>query len=627
MKKLSFLVLAIAGMLFAACSSDKDAVGVGPDPVTGAVPDGFMSVNIKLPTTPVMRAANDNFDDGLVAEYSVKDCALLLFQSAPAGNEADATLINAQQIMLPTATSDVDDDNITTSYQAVAKVQDYVVGNNLYALALVNYKNIMTIADGVPTIAGTSLTKGTSTLANVRAIVSAAAMDEATLTTRSGATDYFFMTNAVLSTAQGGVAATAPTAADVFQLATVDPACIKATETEAIADPACDIVVERAVAKATLRVSATQVGTRDIDASKTVWTIDNTEPTTYIVRNPGDLAYIGYSSEAFTTANYRFVGNATTKNASTLGTTADSYRTYWCVDPQYDLTTAPTMNAGTHFIAAGTTTASAPLYCFENTFDVDRQNYKNTTRAIIKVTLDDTTTPIFTYNGVEYAEADAKSYILDNIINNTDIIDAFEDGLNAGKSYTITAASFNATYERDAANGQYKIKVLALSDAVTADCGATKTFKASFPDDIASKLTAAITKANNEVVILEYVNGEMWYEARFQHFAYTADESVAGGYSLAPWNTWEVDPNKPVAGTTTATAYPGNKEQNYLGRYGMVRNNWYDVEVTAFNKLGSPVDPSGNIEKPDTPDDNLEQFISAKIHVLSWAKRTQSWGF
>ena len=59
MKKLSFLVLAVAGMLFAACSSDKDAAE-GPQVPGEIIPDGYMALNIKLPTQPLMRAVNDN---------------------------------------------------------------------------------------------------------------------------------------------------------------------------------------------------------------------------------------------------------------------------------------------------------------------------------------------------------------------------------------------------------------------------------------------------------------------------------------------------------------------------------------------------------------------------------------
>lgn len=629
MKKFSFLMLAMAGMLFAACSSDKDAVDGGLNNSSNALPEGYMSLTIKLPTNPVMRAANDVFDDGTANEYRVLDCAILLFQG-DSGDEGDAMLMNAQQVMLPDGTEDLDDDNITVSYQAVAKVDGYDIGNDLYALAMVNYKNIMSIdANGVPTIAGTQFNGNLNAL---REIVTSATMVPATLTTRSGSTNYFFMTNAVLSKAAGGTGATsAPDADDIIQLAEMNPDEIYATAAEAKDHPAGEILVERAVAKATLSVSATKV--MDMDIASTEWAIDNMEPTSYVVRNPGLEAvddYIGYSSEAFgTDYNYRFVSHTSTAAHAGKGTTEDFYRTYWCIDPQYRTdayTPTTTMVAASAFIATGTT----PLYCFENTFDVARQKYGNTTRAIIKVTLG-STADIYAINGQMYTKANAETYIIDNIVNNSDVLTAFQNGLKAGKSYTVTPASFAITYERDAATGQYKVKTLGLSAAVTAmidettdDSDDSKIFKHDF--DPSTVLTAAIATANTAVVVLQYKDGEMWYEARFQHFAYTADESVAGGLSLAPWNSWEVDPDKPTSGDVDH-AYPYLSEENYLGRYGMVRNNWYDVEVTAFNKLGSPVDPSGKVEKPDTPDDNLDQYISAKIHVLSWAKRTQSWSF
>ena len=617
MRKLSFFAMAVAGMLFAACSSDKDVAGAGAPAEIN--PDGFMALNINLPTQPLMRAANDNFDDGLATEYKVSDCALLLFQGT---EEATAKLINAQAILLPfdDQVDDADADNITTSYLATAKVKGFekTAGNKLFALAVLNYKNVMSIeASGMPTIAGTTLSTS-STIANVRALTA-----NADLTSRGGAQNYFFMTNAVLSTAVGGTATTAPAAGDVFQLAQMDASKIKESEAAAKADPAGDIIVERAVAKATLTVSATKVNGLDI-ASKE-WAIDNMEPSTYVTRNPGDLAYIAYSSGAFTPANYRFVGNATTKGVTSLGSTEDSYRTYWCVDPQYDAAVTGMVPA-TSFVATGT---ANPLYCYENTFDVANQSYKNTTRAIIKVTLDDTS-EFWTVNGgsTRYTTVtDATSYVVDNIVNKTEVLDAFKAGLNAGKSWTVDASSFDITYERDATTGQYKVKTLALSSTVKAEIGATKTFKASFESDITTVLTAAIASANNEVVIRDYKGGVMYYEARFKHFA---GEGVA---DLAPWNTKAAWETPAPAGGSTSAAYPGaNAAQNYLGRYGMVRNNWYDVDVTAINNFGYPADPSGQVNNPDfddpnTPDDNIQEYISAKIHVLSWAKRTQSWSF
>lgn len=613
MKKLSFLVLAVAGMLFAACSSDKDAAE-GPQVPGEVIPDGYMALNIKLPTQPLMRAVNDNFDDGLADEYKVSDCALLLFQGA---DEASATLINAQAILLPfdETAKDADKDNITTSYKATAKVEGYTKtsGNNLYALAMLNYKNVMSINAGVPTIAGTALTIGTSTIADVYGKTT-----NADLIARGGSNNYFFMTNAVLSTAQGGAVGTAPAVADIFQLAEMDPTKIKETEAAAKADPAGDIMVERAVAKATLAVTATKVN--GLDIKTTEWAIDNMEPTSYVAHNPGNLSYIGYKSDGST--NYRFVGNVTTKGTTSLGSDKDAYRTYWGIDPQYDAD-ATGMVAATSFVPTG---AANPLYCYENTFDVQRQSFKNTTRAIIKVTLNDGA-EFWTVNGgnTRYTTVtDATSYVVDNIVNKTEVLDAFKAGLNAGKSWTVDASSFNITYERDATTGQYKVKTLALSSTVTAEIGTT--FKASFESDIATVLTDAITSANNEVVIRDYQGGVMYFEARFKHFA------GEGAADLAPWNTKAAWETPAPAGGSTSAAYPGYNAPFYLGRYGMVRNNWYDVDVTAFNNFGYPADPSGQVnnpdfDDPDTPDDNIQEYISAKIHVLSWAKRIQSWSF
>ena len=71
---------------------------------------------------------------------------------------------------------------------------------------------------------------------------------------------------------------------------------------------------------------------------------------------------------------------------------------------------------------------------------------------------------------------------------------------------------------------------------------------------------------------------------------------------------------------------PTEKEQcaaNWLGRYGVLRNNWYDIKVNSIKYLGDPTpkDFSGD----PTTDDELDGYISAQIHILSWAKRTQAW--
>lgn len=105
--------------------------------------------------------------------------------------------------------------------------------------------------------------------------------------------------------------------------------------------------------------------------------------------------------------------------------------------------------------------------------------------------------------------------------------------------------------------------------------------------------------------IQEYKNGESYYFVRIKHF----------GDDLTPWNSTETD--KP----TSAGVYPSgtNRDGNYLGRYGVLRNNWYDIEVKGVKGLGSPKVPTVTTDT----DDELKSYIAVKINVLSWAKRTQ----
>lgn len=644
MKKFRFSMLAMAGLLFAACA-DKDIVEGGQQGET--LSEGYMSFSINLPTTPTTRAANDVFDDGVEDEYEVQDCAILLFQGP---DEVNAKLIDAQTIILPNENPTVDNQNITTTYQAVAQVVGYagktIEGktNNLYALVCLNYTNVMSIdTNGIPTIAGTKLTKGTSTLANICNLET-----NADLTSNNPSKkNYFFMTNAVLTSDKGGAGAVttpAPLKANVYQLAKMEPDNIKQTPEEAKKEPAGEIFVERAVAKATLKVSANEITIPGEDKAvkikpeATLWTIDNTQPTSYVARNYGDLSYIGYSSKAFEKlekTNYRFVGHISTKLDDI--TDIEAYRTYWCVDPLYDKNVDDDgvaenyMKAASEFYLTG---EKNPLYCYENTFDVLRQSYKNTTRAIVKIVLDEENAKFWTVtggNGRFFDLEDTKTYVLQDLIGSTNVQTTFSNYWNGGETkYSITIADFDVTYEdnRDE-NGQLLVKGITLSSDFKTN--RMSGFKDGFETAFTTMLSDnnIVISLNNRVVVKQYEDGVMYYEARFKHFAGSGD----GNYiDLAPWNTWETDPTP--KGGSTEVAYPDEKtrEQNYLGRYGMVRNNWYDVDVFEIKNLGYPVDPSGQVnnpkfDDPDTPDDNINEYIAVKVHVLSWAKRMQSWGF
>lgn len=653
MKKSSILALAAAGLLLTACAEREEIALEVDNPQSEVLPEGYMSLSINLPTTPSTRAVNDDFADGESYEYKVNNCALLLFEG---DNESDATLFRAQKITLTDEDDDAtnDGDNITTSYLATASVKGRTTtGGKLYALVLLNYDGVLTSisTDALPQFEGdnTPLDKEAklSTLRNK-------IIKNNTLTGRS--TNNFFMTNAILSDKPGG--ANDPTGANIFQLAELDPTKVFDTEEKAKANPAGDIFVERAVAKATMSVSSGIDNTvSGLTISKIEWCIDNMQPETYIFRNPGTNEYIGYQNVK--NNNYRFVGSASVNtNASSSNPNANdhdhgiakaAYRTYWCIDPMYSEAAPAKGDEGYETanymlsysendfkqIYPSTGINPTPFYCYENTFNVAQQSYRNTTRAIIKVTFStsDNGNEIYTVNGssTPVTETTARNQVLSYIITNTEVQDAFKNQLVTNKetlTYTINESSFNVTFERTS-TGQYAVKTLTLSsDAETAINGSAD-FQSGAADEINNSLKALIDNINKGIVIFNYKDGIMYYEARFQHFA------GSGSSDLAPWNAGEYGTTAP-AGGSTANAYPANgnttAEMNYLGRYGMVRNNWYDVEVTAITGLGYPEVPSVTVENPgyddpDTPDDNLKENIAVKIHVLSWAKRKQQWGF
>ncbi len=642
MKKLSFLALAAVGLLLGACSSDKDVDQNGQEGRDGK---GYLSVQINLPTIPATatRALNDVYDDGLAAEYKVNNALLLLFHNATPGDpEANATFWQAVELTIPEV-KDYDDDNITSSYMSVAEVADTYT-KDLWALVLINYSGVFNLStltfmgkDGSLGV-DKALIAGTTTIADLqKAVFANPFIDNVT---GSG----FFMTNAVLTSDEGGKSGATPAKGNLSVLAKLADDCIKDTEAEAKANPAGSVFVERAVAKATLSVAtgATFIGTTNdptdpdylgLNITDVKWGLNNTETSSYLVRNmffdegkgTGTLLddYMGYSSEAFTPDDYRFAGSVKIGKTA-IQPTVNLYRTYWCCDPQYSKDA--TLNYAT--TTYGETGVEKPQYCYENTFDVLRQSYNNTTRAIIKVTTDGG--DFYTVNGKEelYTQADAETEILKIIIDDANIQKAFKDNKTSAGDYTVDKTSFDLTvadlFTRDPSTGQWKIDGAKLtynpSTVLAADFDLT-----NLATDLSAAATTAAATANAYVTVLKYVGGVMYYEARFQHFA----DNATAANDLAPWNTWEIT-NKPAVGGTSAS-YPANTktaEENYLGRYGMVRNNWYDVQVTAFAKIGKPVDPSATISTDPTPDDNVnKKYISVKVNVLSWAKRTQRWSF
>lgn len=234
-------------------------------------------------------------------------------------------------------------------------------------------------------------------------------------------------------------------------------------------------------------------------------------------------------------------------------------------------------------------------------------DYAHTTRALLKVTFEtlEGEDGIYVVNGLFYKKkAEAQSHLIKALLPL--VAQTIKEQLPDDKAYGFEITTGNIeTYITinwtETTDGKL---VLAMPTFKTITIDGT-----DYP--INNTISAVqLANINAENGITYYKNGVSYYAVMIKHF----------GDDLTPWTAG--DGNQ----LTTGAAYGEEPaaSQNYLGRYGVVRNNWYDLEVTSINKLGEPV--IGNLELNNKPDDNneVEKWLSFNVNLLAWAKRVQN---
>ena len=88
------------------------------------------------------------------------------------------------------------------------------------------------------------------------------------------------------------------------------------------------------------------------------------------------------------------------------------------------------------------------------------------------------------------------------------------------------------------------------------------------------------------------------------------------------------DDETPLPTAISGTAYndiygsvEANRIRDFLGRYSVVRNNWYQIDLQGIRHIGKPSVPD---VPTDTPDDEIDAYLKVRINVLSWGVRRQS---
>lgn len=347
----------------------------------------------------------------------------------------------------------------------------------------------------------------------------------------------------------------------------------KVTTNESAAQSAATIYVERGVAKVTM-TAFSEMNVKGLTGDKvtiTAWDLDVTNKKSYPVHNVDNYdSYGDYWGDIWEVE--RFTSGHPTFN-----------RAHWGIDPNYSTisndkkyTDDFNYKAKTYdFSGAGD--ATAPKYCLENTFSLGHMYQNQTTRVIMKATY----VPSGLTAGETFYMFDGKSGYFTEGTLTTQISTAIT---NAG--YTATDFSLPLTDMKKAG------KHLLTANDITKTSGSVEV-----NDEFLGKVNAALSLSDNKK-ISTYYEGVSYYIARIKHF----------GDALTPWNSGD-----PTYGTGAEA------KKKYLGRYGMVRNNWYELQVNSISNPGSPDVPEVNPDSPDDEDDKY--YINCSVRILSWAKR------
>lgn len=609
MKKI-YLPLALAATLaLGACSSDNVVDNGGSTPIDLSK-GGFVKMSLNLPTDN-NRGSRATLDDGLANEYGIKNAYLVLFEGGD--DENAATIKGAYALNSSNFEAVGDDPNHVTITKRIAFANDTKKpsdsNKHIYALVVLNNNGLFTVDGTTHTLTfATNITPGdyatTANFANFSKAIASTNTDGTTPFASNVATNGIFMTNAPLCTQPGG--ATAPgTDAAIKTLADVT-SNIYTTEAEAKSKPAAEIYVERAVAKVTVqsesKTSALEVN-KNISYKLYNWAVDNTNKKSYIVRQYDNNWNKLYSDKAAGANKYRFVWDTPVNPNATEAN--KRYRTAFAQDPEYLTTTADADNYNRIASNASMSTAFGnstefgndhPQYCNENTFQVTAQNQDQTTRVVLGVKMSEpgTTTydkDLYTINdnkGVVYTEATLAER-LKNILLNEPAVKTWADA--------HTNVSLDITFGNDIA-GATTITNATLKGK-TAPGAADDTFTGTFTTDFDKALPN----------IVRYKGGVAYYAVRIKHF----------GDSDTPWNVEGQDVKPGVNSLIYPNPSTGASDGWFLGRYGVVRNNWYDISVNSIQTLGDATIPAFT----NDPDDVLENYISVSINVLSWSKHTQ----
>lgn len=566
--------LAVIAAMTASCSSNEDLGTAGPGTGTNEAGVGYAIFTINLPSVSGTRAADAGgaeMNEGTEEEYAVKSATALIFQKY-GSDEGSYKFVESVTLPIDGWKDDPTDGITTTSKKLVAKLTNVDTKNDYSVLILLNNNKTGGGAKVELPTAGQSYNDWNSKILTPSVTDLAASGD-------------FYMANAPLKGSADSPAT----------LVSIDKNKIYASEAEAnktTNDCAATVYVERGVAKMTVADPGTKTVKNKATSTDTQskvtfskWALDITNKKTYAVHNIDGLSK-------------DFPAIWTTKRF-----TGTNNRVYWGTDPNYNLAELNTNDAKRkeefNFITAPSeinkdftnTTNTNPVYCLENTFNLANMYQGQTTRVIFKATYtpkDDAGTPL--------AEQDGTFYTIGNM---TTILKEADLKKAVDAAATSVLSGCTVDYTNLKTEGSHVITLTDIKDSTGKTLVAGTDYNGKTGTQIVKEINDKLglidgaEHAEAMVGINTYAKGVTYYIARVKHFG-----------SLTPWNSGE--------------SY-GTDNGKYLGRYGMLRNNWYELTVGNVYGPGYPGVPPVD---PTQPDDENEKYLSVSVKILSWAKRS-----
>ncbi|MCH5224596.1 MAG: fimbria major subunit [Muribaculaceae bacterium] len=567
MKLFKYCLPFAALALLASCSDNNIDAPAGGEQAPEVEGDAmFLSVNVGLPTSAGTKAPSlGDYDPGTTNEYAINDITLYVFEWDGTGTpEKNATYFDTADLGYSLDEDAPEKSDITETYKATFQISSIKLQAGDEGLETVNGKDYYGLLVVNKPTNFTAPSTGTFADWNKTPIVSASTGSDATDVMITNG--YFFMSNAPQADDE---TASILVKLDVSKFATSPKLATAA---------AAQFYVQRGVAKLTIKAEGedgfegiqvkdgpltTDVTDDTVDI--TAWALDLTNEAEFYVQNVDDY-----------TSSWFGIGEAADDNyfIAQKGSQGLIDHIWWGIDPNYSKYQTGSGTSYEDNLNKITTTElvendpeeTTSAYLLENTTKYDNMLKSNVTRVIFKATynINGEAPDLNTYSG--FAVYNDKAYPVET--------NDLKEGLTpAGQKY-------------------------ALQDLIKTDDD----------NETLEKYRSALAMGNYTQEVLFYPSFETYYVAYVRHF--NDDETPLTDGQKADLSALNTTDN--------------NYNENQTGRYGILRNNSYVMNIKAVFGFGTPT-------IPPTPDDPVDKEDPTKynaiveMNILNWAVRESNY--